>query len=105
MPSSRFLEGAGTSGFIQDTVYIMSGLSLAMQNFAGKGGSRGALSRAPIDFGIVIGAMPASRAAAGAALEVIGRREDEIWPVEVVVFRLKGGRREGQVLVHLPILS
>jgi hypothetical protein len=49
--------------------------------------------------------MPTVRTAAGAALEMIGRREDEIGAFEVVVFRLKGGRRGGQVLVHLPILS
>src|SRR5271168_2107172 len=41
---------------------------------------------------IAIGAVAASRSAAVAALEVIGRGEHEIGPLEIVVLRIETGR-------------
>jgi len=58
-------------------------------------------------FGIAIGAVSAAGVAAGAAFDVIGRGEDQIRAVEVVVFRLKRRLRlDGWGrLIHVAILS
>jgi hypothetical protein len=48
----------------------------------------------------------AARLAAGAALEVIGRGEDEILPFEVIVFRIEPGLcGAGWSAVHASIFS
>jgi hypothetical protein len=56
-----------------------------------------------------IGAMTASRAAAGTALEMVGRGEDEVWPFVVVIFgfeRRQVSLRVGwKTRVHASIFS
>jgi hypothetical protein len=49
--------------------------------------------------------MPASGAAAEAALEKMDRSEYQVRSFEVIIFGLKRGRRGGRIVVHASIFS